>query len=105
MSLWEHLLLTALRPDSITAAALTKHIPGILKISLACKSFYIYHFLCKGHSLSLKYHICLFVWVTLSQSVPFILGVSFQGETFNSPNCRISLHKEIEVEVFHFLSE
>lgn len=34
MSLWEHLVLTALCPDStITVAALTKYIPGILKIS------------------------------------------------------------------------
>lgn len=54
MSLWEQSVLTALCPDSvIAAAALTKHITGILKVSFACKSFYIYHFLCRGYSLSL----------------------------------------------------
>jgi len=69
MSLWEHLVLTALHPDSsTTVVTLMKYIPEILKISLACKSFYIYHFLCRA-----RYHICLFVWVTLSQFFPSFL--------------------------------
>lgn len=54
INLWEHSVLTALCPDSVIAAtALTKHISGILKVSFAYKSFYVYHFLCRGHSLSL----------------------------------------------------
>lgn len=35
----------------------------------------------------------------------FIIGLCFQGETFASHHCRVSLQKELQVSVFHGLFE